>query len=304
VLSTLPSQAPRNFSHEELHRNIDLTELKGLDNVIYVLDMFSNVEVSIFASAHSSNPKFFNAVKRYPNLRIKIFPSATRFPPLNTSNLPDSAWDGVVIREAKNINHICAFNPGMVTFPNEIMIVEASLAQDIFIANKTPVIAYSRLFSWTFPGLRKLQLKRECHLHDGDWSGYKLHLETFISRHPLLHTIAFTPQMDVIENRITGLPFPSLDDTLRQLAGIHSITIKDLVLVRDTVDNEWCIDSVSVVLKDPLSTTNNGSKQSVLDCLHKEIPNLRRVRIEIAWGMKHISTVSPAIPTSLLIALT
>lgn len=220
--------------------------------------MFPNVEAAVFASHHCQNLEFFDTIQRYPNLR------------------------GVVIREARDR---CIFNLSMSVFPKQIKVPEVSLASwdFYFLSSGTP--------SLTVSGLRKLQLRRE-HISDDNWSKHRTQLHTFISRHPLLHTISFTPELDTHGNYLTGLAFPFLNDALRELAAIHSILIENLILVRDGVDNEWRIESISIALKSSV-TTDNGTSKSVLDRLHTIIPTLRKVCVVIRGDRMHVeSTVS------------
>jgi hypothetical protein len=265
-----------------------------LRDVISILDMFPNIEAAVFASHHSEDLKFFDTIKRYYHLRVKIVQRPIRFSVPGTLNLPDSDWDGVVIREAGDS---CILNLGLNMFPKQVRVTEASLTSLIF--NHT----FSRVSSWNLSGLRKLQLLgRERRLHAKDWSEYRTHLHIFISRHPLLHTISFTPELNTNRNYVTGLNFPFLNDALCKLAAIHSISIKNLILVRDGVDNEWCIESIFIALESSV-TTDNGTSKSVLDCLHTIMPTLKKVHAVIGGDRMHVSIVSPIAPCLFIVLI-
>lgn len=275
-----------------LDRNIDITELETLNDVILVLNLFVNAELVVFASNHAADPKFFEVVKQYPNLRIKIFPCPVFFPPPHTFDHSGSSWDGFFIRVAHGLSHISAYNPDMSTFPSQVTIAEASMTRTSFSINNIPAMHHSRLLSWTCPGLRKLRLGEERRLHDHDWSGYKSYLSDFILRHPLLHTIIFTPDTDFRADLVTGLPFPFLNDALRQLVAEETFSIRDITLVRDNMERDWTIDAISVVLEAPLTATKSVTTRSVLDCLQEAMPTLRQLCVEVGRHRKHTSIVS------------
>lgn len=198
--------------------------------------------------------------------------------------------NGIVICHTGNIRSLSLYNPNRKDFPAALKIVQTSLAHRFPM---TPaVISRSQAFSWTFPGLHKLRLAQERHLYDeGDWCGHKVRLESFILRHPLLHTISFGPERVTHGNEVTGLPFRFLNDALLQLVAITSLFITDIVLVRDQVFNEWYIDTMSVDLLASLADSKSGLTESLLKCLHKIVPAFTG---KVIVDSIDISTVSSA----------